>query len=180
MTRDDSATSDKRARANSMSRAAPLGTTGSGAHDSVVGGKRNDAMLQPPPLSASPPRLAVLPAPPEGDKPLKRALVIYAYRNAKLASTMSITKGEIISVERELTNEWWLGRAANGARGLFPAAYVRPVVASSKARALFDFVPSRDRHLAFVKGEIITVLRKDKAWWDGMANGRFGSFPGQL
>ena len=91
---------------------------------------------------------------------------------------MSLAKGEIISVERELNHDWWLGRAANGARGLFPAACVRPVVASSKARALFDFVGQRERHLSFVKGEIITVLRKDKAWWDGLANGRFGSFPG--
>lgn len=57
-------------------------------------------------------------------------------------------------------------------------SYVRVIVASSKARARFAFDALKQRHLSFQKGDILTVFRKDKDWWDGMCNGRFGSFPG--
>jgi hypothetical protein len=108
----------------------------------------------------------------------KKALAVYAFSSDSNEHAVSFAKGEIITVLRELTNEWWLGRAANGAQGVFPASYVRVIVASNKARALFSFEARRERHLTFRKGDIITVFRKDKDWWDGMCNGRFGSFPG--
>jgi hypothetical protein len=166
---------DTRGRANSLSRAPGVSAV-DGAHRRRESDASDWGLA---PVVHTRPPLSLVPAPVSGaGLKSKRALAVFSYRNGGEPATMPIVKGEIVHVERELNAEWWLGRAANGTRGLFPSAYVRPVVASSKARALFDFVATRDRHLPFVKGEIITVLRADKAWWDGMANGRFGSFPG--
>jgi hypothetical protein len=107
-----------------------------------------------------------------------KALAVFTYVPEDNEHAVAFSKGEIITVLRELTADWWLGRVASGTQGVFPSSYVRVIVASNKARALFAFEARRERHLSFKKGDVITVFRNDKDWWDGMCNGRFGSFPG--
>lgn len=43
---------------------------------------------------------------------------------------------------------------------------------------MYDYVAQNDDELAFLKGQVITVLSKDDCdWWKGELNGREGLFP---
>lgn len=43
---------------------------------------------------------------------------------------------------------------------------------------MYDYVAQNDDELAFLKGQVITVLNKDDCdWWKGELNGREGLFP---
>lgn len=140
-----------------------------------------------------------------GKKP-EIAQVIAPY-SATGAEQLTLAPGQLILIRKKNPGGWWEGELqARGKKrqiGWFPANYVKllspstskttpteptpPKLAPASTGTLtavcqvigmYDYVAQNDDELAFLKGQVITVLNKDDCdWWKGELNGREGLFP---
>nr|XP_046257195.1 intersectin-1 isoform X3 [Scatophagus argus] len=136
-----------------------------------------------------------------GKKP-EIAQVIAPY-SATGAEQLTLAPGQLILIRKKNPGGWWEGELqARGKKrqiGWFPANYVKllspstnkttpteptppklaPVnTAVCQVIGMYDYVAQNDDELAFLKGQVITVLNKDDCdWWKGELNGREGLFP---
>ncbi|TKS85859.1 Intersectin-1 SH3 domain-containing protein 1A SH3P17 [Collichthys lucidus] len=136
-----------------------------------------------------------------GKKP-EIAQVIAPY-SATGAEQLTLAPGQLILIRKKNPGGWWEGELqARGKKrqiGWFPANYVKllspstskttpteptpPKLAPASTAVcqvigMYDYVAQNDDELAFLKGQVITVLNKDDCdWWKGELNGREGLFP---
>ncbi|KAM4591205.1 intersectin-1 isoform 3-T3 [Odontesthes bonariensis] len=136
-----------------------------------------------------------------GKKP-EIAQVIAPY-NATGAEQLTLAPGQLILIRKKNPGGWWEGELqARGKKrqiGWFPANYVKLLSPSTSKTTpteptppklmpantalcqvigMYDYVAQNDDELAFLKGQVITVLNKDDCdWWKGELNGREGLFP---
>ncbi|XP_067466751.1 intersectin-1 isoform X4 [Thunnus thynnus] len=136
-----------------------------------------------------------------GKKP-EIAQVIAPY-SATGAEQLTLAPGQLILIRKKNPGGWWEGELqARGKKrqiGWFPANYVKllspstskttpteptpPKLAAASTAlcqviGMYDYVAQNDDELAFMKGQVITVLNKDDCdWWKGELNGREGLFP---
>ncbi|XP_056291119.1 intersectin-1 isoform X3 [Pseudoliparis swirei] len=140
-----------------------------------------------------------------GKKP-EIAQVIAPY-SATGAEQLTLAPGQLILIRKKNPGGWWEGELqARGKKrqiGWFPANYVKllspstskttpteptppkPTPASTGAHTavcqvigMYDYVAQNDDELAFLKGQVITVVNKDDCdWWKGELGGREGLFP---
>ncbi|XP_059928389.1 intersectin-1 isoform X2 [Gadus macrocephalus] len=136
-----------------------------------------------------------------GKKP-EIAQVIAPY-SATGAEQLTLAPGQLILIRKKNPGGWWEGELqARGKKrqiGWFPANYVKllspstskttpteplpPKLAPSHSAlcqviGMYDYVAQNDDELAFLKGQVITVISKDDCdWWKGELNGREGLFP---
>ncbi|XP_068424453.1 intersectin-1 isoform X2 [Clinocottus analis] len=140
-----------------------------------------------------------------GKKP-EIAQVIAPY-SATGAEQLTLAPGQLILIRKKNPGGWWEGELqARGKKrqiGWFPANYVKllspstskttpteptpPKLISAMTGAhtavcqvigMYDYVAQNDDELAFLKGQLITVVNKDDCdWWKGELNGREGLFP---
>ncbi|XP_069000257.1 intersectin-1 isoform X2 [Embiotoca jacksoni] len=136
-----------------------------------------------------------------GKKP-EIAQVIAPY-SATGAEQLTLAPGQLILIRKKNPGGWWEGELqARGKKrqiGWFPANYVKllspstskttpteptpPKMAPASTAVcqvigMYDYVAQNDDELAFLKGQVITVLNKDDCdWWKGELNGREGLFP---
>jgi hypothetical protein len=101
---------------------------------------------------------------------------------ARKPEELSLTKGEMLSSVRKVTDEWSHGKNAAGKAGTFPSAYV-VVIDLSKVKktalAKFDFAATKPDRISFSKNEQIDVfVEVSSEWWLGRnAAGQTGLFP---
>ncbi|TKS85966.1 Intersectin-1 SH3 domain-containing protein 1A SH3P17 [Collichthys lucidus] len=133
-----------------------------------------------------------------GKKP-EIAQVIAPY-SATGAEQLTLAPGQLILIRKKNPGGWWEGELqARGKKrqiGWFPANYVKllspstskttpteptpPKLAPASTAVcqvigMYDYVAQNDDELAFLKGQVITVLNKDDCdWWKGELNGREG------
>ncbi|XP_042288787.1 intersectin-1 isoform X6 [Thunnus maccoyii] len=136
-----------------------------------------------------------------GKKP-EIAQVIAPY-SATGAEQLTLAPGQLILIRKKNPGGWWEGELqARGKKrqiGWFPANYVKLLSPSTSKTTpteptppklapastalcqvigMYDYVAQNDDELAFMKGQVITVLNKDDCdWWKGELNGREGLFP---
>ncbi|XP_068184395.1 intersectin-1 [Antennarius striatus] len=136
-----------------------------------------------------------------GKKP-EIAQVIAPY-SATGAEQLTLAPGQLILIRKKNPGGWWEGELqARGKKrqiGWFPANYVKLLSPSTSKTTpteptppkltptstavcqvigMYDYVAQNDDELAFLKGQVITVINKDDCdWWKGELNGREGLFP---
>uniref|UniRef100_A0A8C5BQM3 Intersectin 1 (SH3 domain protein) n=1 Tax=Gadus morhua TaxID=8049 RepID=A0A8C5BQM3_GADMO len=137
-----------------------------------------------------------------GKKP-EIAQVIAPY-SATGAEQLTLAPGQLILIRKKNPGGWWEGELqARGKKrqiGWFPANYVKllspstskttpteplppktglqPKQSLCQVIGMYDYVAQNDDELAFLKGQVITVISKDDCdWWKGELNGREGLFP---
>uniref|UniRef100_A0A8C5A0L9 Intersectin 1 (SH3 domain protein) n=1 Tax=Gadus morhua TaxID=8049 RepID=A0A8C5A0L9_GADMO len=127
-----------------------------------------------------------------GKKP-EIAQVIAPY-SATGAEQLTLAPGQLILIRKKNPGGWWEGELqARGKKrqiGWFPANYVKLLSPSTSKTTpslslalcqvigMYDYVAQNDDELAFLKGQVITVISKDDCdWWKGELNGREGLFP---
>ncbi|XP_053293044.1 intersectin-1 isoform X5 [Pleuronectes platessa] len=136
-----------------------------------------------------------------GKKP-EIAQVIAPY-SATGAEQLTLAPGQLILIRKKNPGGWWEGELqARGKKrqiGWFPANYVKLLSPSTSKTTpteptppkltpantavcqvigMYDYLAQNDDELAFLKGQVITVLNKDDCdWWKGELNGREGLFP---
>uniref|UniRef100_A0A8C5AQ49 Intersectin 1 (SH3 domain protein) n=1 Tax=Gadus morhua TaxID=8049 RepID=A0A8C5AQ49_GADMO len=118
-----------------------------------------------------------------GKKP-EIAQVIAPY-SATGAEQLTLAPGQLILIRKKNPGGWWEGELqARGKKrqiGWFPANYVKllsPSTTLCQVIGMYDYVAQNDDELAFLKGQVITVISKDDCdWWKGELNGREGLFP---
>lgn len=136
-----------------------------------------------------------------GKKP-EIAQVIAPYA-ATGAEQLTLAPGQLILIRKKNPGGWWEGELqARGKKrqiGWFPANYVKLLSPSTSKTTpteptppklppantalcqvigMYDYVAQNDDELAFLKGQVITVINKDDCdWWKGELNGREGLFP---
>ncbi|XP_042288782.1 intersectin-1 isoform X2 [Thunnus maccoyii] len=140
-----------------------------------------------------------------GKKPGKRSEIaqVIAPYSATGAEQLTLAPGQLILIRKKNPGGWWEGELqARGKKrqiGWFPANYVKLLSPSTSKTTpteptppklapastalcqvigMYDYVAQNDDELAFMKGQVITVLNKDDCdWWKGELNGREGLFP---
>uniref|UniRef100_A0A8C2X7V3 Intersectin 1 n=1 Tax=Cyclopterus lumpus TaxID=8103 RepID=A0A8C2X7V3_CYCLU len=118
-----------------------------------------------------------------GKKP-EIAQVIAPY-SATGAEQLTLAPGQLILIRKKNPGGWWEGELqARGKKrqiGWFPANYVKllsPSTTVCQVIGMYDYVAQNDDELAFLKGQVITVVNKDDCdWWKGELGGREGLFP---
>uniref|UniRef100_A0A8C2Z1Y7 Intersectin 1 n=1 Tax=Cyclopterus lumpus TaxID=8103 RepID=A0A8C2Z1Y7_CYCLU len=134
-----------------------------------------------------------------GKKP-EIAQVIAPY-SATGAEQLTLAPGQLILIRKKNPGGWWEGELqARGKKrqiGWFPANYVKLLSPSTSKTTpteptppkltsaavcqvigMYDYVAQNDDELAFLKGQVITVVNKDDCdWWKGELGGREGLFP---
>uniref|UniRef100_A0A8C2WYQ8 Intersectin-1 n=1 Tax=Cyclopterus lumpus TaxID=8103 RepID=A0A8C2WYQ8_CYCLU len=122
-----------------------------------------------------------------GKKP-EIAQVIAPY-SATGAEQLTLAPGQLILIRKKNPGGWWEGELqARGKKrqiGWFPANYVKLLTHPSETDfavcqviGMYDYVAQNDDELAFLKGQVITVVNKDDCdWWKGELGGREGLFP---
>ncbi|XP_029834836.2 E3 ubiquitin-protein ligase SH3RF3 isoform X2 [Ixodes scapularis] len=111
------------------------------------------------------------------------AKALYAY-DAKDPGDLSFRKGDLIVLHKRVDQHWLHGEL-QGKQGFVPASYVQVVVPLPshlpQCKALYDFrmADSDEKDcLAFLKGDVITVIRRvDENWAEGKLGERIGIFP---
>uniref|UniRef100_A0A158QN85 VINEX protein n=1 Tax=Haemonchus placei TaxID=6290 RepID=A0A158QN85_HAEPC len=129
---------------------------------------------------------------------------IYPF-TARRATELSLKMGELVTLRREIDENWLEGTNHLGEIGIFPRTVVLTKVSifqsvqneplaysfySSKAvqitshfsyRALYPYSPMKDDEVALEVNDIIFVVEKcDDGWYIGtvLRTGQFGTFPG--
>lgn len=118
-----------------------------------------------------------------GSKRQFEAKALYNY-DAKEPGDLSFKKGEIITVCRQIDQNWYYGEL-NGQDGYFPSSYVQVVSNFSSSvpqvKALYDFDIKDENEkdcLKFQKDEILQLIRKvDDNWLEGRRGDKIGIFP---
>jgi len=118
---------------------------------------------------------------------------------AQKEEQLSIAKGDKVKILEKQGNGWFLGEL-DGKKGTFPATYVtmenifgadraatfqvgkpRQQLFLFTAIALYDYDGKvEEGKVPFRKGDEIQVVKKhsEEGWWEGLANGVYGNFPG--
>ena len=71
----------------------------------------------------------------DASRVLRVVVAKYAFDGSNKADRLSLRKGETLDVLAEVSPEWWSGRNAEGAIGLFPSNYVMEVDATSAQKS---------------------------------------------
>lgn len=88
---------------------------------------------------------------------------------------ISCAVGQIVDLIQKHSDEWWEVQAGS-IRGMFPAAYLLPVIES--VVALYDYEAQDASEIALVPNEKVMVLEKlDENWWLGRTDSGVGMFP---
>ncbi|KAJ1350784.1 Sorbin and SH3 domain-containing protein 1 [Parelaphostrongylus tenuis] len=112
---------------------------------------------------------------------VRTATAIFKF-DAKSPRELSLSRGDIIRVRREVDMNWLEGER-NGQCGLFPRSYVQMDDefdrSRSKAKVIYPFTPRRDTELRLKMGEVVTIRREiDENWYEGTNHlGEIGIFP---
>ncbi|XP_036404376.1 E3 ubiquitin-protein ligase SH3RF2 [Megalops cyprinoides] len=117
------------------------------------------------------------------------ARALYNYKG-NVPGELNMKSGDIIILRRKVDENWYHGEA-NGSSGLVPASMVQVVNQLPQplplCRALYDFdIKGKDEEdskdcLSFLKGDIITVIRRvDENWVEGKLGEKVGIFPLQF
>ncbi|KAG7464806.1 hypothetical protein MATL_G00169530 [Megalops atlanticus] len=117
------------------------------------------------------------------------ARALYNYKG-NVPGELNMKSGDIIILRRKVDENWYHGEA-NGSSGLVPASMVQVVNQLPQplplCRALYDFdIRGKDEEdskdcLTFLKGDIITVIRRvDENWVEGKLGEKVGIFPIQF
>ncbi|CAK6950216.1 vinexin isoform X4 [Scomber scombrus] len=133
-------------------------------------------------------------SPKKEEKKMKAARVKFNFQ-AQSPKELSLQKGDIVYIHRQVDNNWFEGEH-HGRAGIFPSTYVEILPPSEKptpiksptvqvldygeAVALFNFNADLPVELSFRKGEIISITRRvDEKWLEGRISGtsRSGIFP---
>ncbi|KAK1789287.1 hypothetical protein P4O66_015220, partial [Electrophorus voltai] len=140
-----------------------------------------DSIFTRPSEDALPPQHEQIPGTPGV---LAKALVNYQGNGP---GELSMSSGDIVSLRYQVDGNWYYGDT-KGNSGLVPARMVQMLSEQSQpvalCRALYDFDLNRldpeDRRecLGFLKGEIVTVVRRvDENWVEGKLRDKVGIFP---
>ncbi|VDL83565.1 unnamed protein product [Nippostrongylus brasiliensis] len=131
----------------------------------------------------------------EFDRCRSKAKAIYPF-TARRNTELSLKMGEMVTLRREIDENWLEGTNHLGEIGIFPRNYVRliddrPEEKVSEAllkssvsfsyRALFPYTPMKDDEVSLEVDDIIFVVEKcDDGWFIGtvLRTGQFGTFPG--
>ncbi|XP_049837601.1 E3 ubiquitin-protein ligase SH3RF2 isoform X1 [Schistocerca gregaria] len=109
---------------------------------------------------------------------LSYAKALYDYRSQEKGD-LNFKKGDIIILRKRIDSNWYFGENG-GCTGVFPLSYVQVITplcsTQPQCKALYDF--DEEGCLSFIKGEIITVIRRvDENWAEGKLGERIGIFP---
>jgi len=109
------------------------------------------------------------------------AQVLFDFK-ARKPEELTLTKGEMLSNVRKVTDDWCNGKSAAGQSGNFPATYVVMIDLDNVKKvvvAKFDFEANKPDRISFRKGERVDVFAEISAdWWLGRnAAGKTGLFP---
>ncbi|GFQ87681.1 sorbin and SH3 domain-containing protein 1 [Trichonephila clavata] len=135
---------------------------------------------------SSPPR-SILKSPSRSPdlKLLARALFDF---NAETSKEISLKKGDIVLVLRQLDKNWYEGEK-NGCIGIFPISYVEIVppehastpvksVIEGTSKVRYDFTAQTSVELSVKKGDIVNLIRKvDSNWYECRFNNKKGIIP---
>ncbi|GFT84698.1 sorbin and SH3 domain-containing protein 1 [Nephila pilipes] len=135
---------------------------------------------------SSPPR-SILKSPSRSPdlKLLARALFDF---NAETSKEISLKKGDIVLVLRQLDKNWYEGEK-NGCIGIFPISYVEIVppehtstpiksITEGTAKVRYDFTAQTSVELSVRKGDLANVIRKvDSNWYECRFNNKKGIIP---
>jgi len=131
-----------------------------------------------------------------GSQKKRRVRALYDLQSTRQGG-LSLTQGDIITVEDDSSGAWWKGRIDDRS-GLFPSNYVEEVAEDSEAEdevplppspstkekeeptyaeVLYTFESSKVGDLGMEKGTPVKVLTKNGDWWRGQVDGRVGIFP---
>ncbi|OUM60404.1 hypothetical protein PIROE2DRAFT_52039 [Piromyces sp. E2] len=121
------------------------------------------------------------------------AIVSFDYEPQE-ENEIALVEGEVVKNIIQLDEGWWQGENSKGEVGLFPSNYVELIPAATPAStpapapvsnntqsaiALYDYDAQEDNEISFKEGDIITELNfVTDDWWEGVANGKRGLFPG--
>ncbi|XP_043912521.1 dynamin-binding protein isoform X2 [Protopterus annectens] len=111
--------------------------------------------------------------------------------------TLSLRRGDVVTLEESIDTSWLRGRNCRGTRGIFPTSCVQklclssrsrllskrsvselPVYAMGQARALMGLSALLEEELDFREGDIITIIGiPEQGWFKGELDGKRGIFP---
>ncbi|XP_029367330.1 vinexin isoform X2 [Echeneis naucrates] len=132
--------------------------------------------------------------PKKEEKKMKAARAKFNFQ-AQSPKELSLQKGDIVYIHRQVDNNWFEGEH-HGRAGIFPTSYVEILPPTEKptpiksptlqvldygeAVAMYNFSGDLPVELSFRKGEVISVTRRvDDKWLEGRISGtsRSGIFP---
>jgi hypothetical protein len=135
-----------------------------------------------PRISVSTPRSQAPQHPPPGTQ----YIALYDYQQQR-GEELSFASGDTLALVQWQGNEWNEMSVVASARGTplehkgqVPFNYVAKVLCT--ANVMFDYKigngdPMANQRLPLNRGEVVTVYEQQAGWWQGVVNGKMGSFP---